>query len=512
MGDPVWYRSLYWRIALGFVALLAAVLVVQGLVFLWISGRMEDLFPNRSPAQFAARIAADVASELTERPGADLDAFLSARYPGTSRGFAVVLSDGRTVVSRRVPPPPNLSRIARSRLFDESDEGRRGRPRGRRPGDDGWREQGFGRGGPGAGSGGPRSLAVEFAYVTVSGAAAGIVAVPVEPPPLAMTLRDLGPTLAIVALVLLGAGTAVAALVIFRPARRRLSELQDAARAIGTGEVGVRAPEGGGDEVALLARSFNEMAGRLEERTTALEQSDRTRRQLLADVSHELSTPLAAIRGYVETLSMTDVSLTDETRQRYLGIVQDEAIRLEHIIGDLLDLARLEGGGGTWRQEMVSVDQLLERVRHRHERVVADKGVTLLIDRDPAVQAVVGDANRLEQALQNLVANAIRHTRAGGNVVVRARPNAAGTVLLVEDDGPGIAPEHLPHVFDRFYKVDGSRSSTGASSGSGLGLSIVRAIVTRHGGTITAENAPHGGAIFRVVLPLAPAPPESQTS
>jgi two-component system, OmpR family, sensor kinase len=348
--------------------------------------------------------------------------------------------------------------------------------------------------------------------VTVSGATAGIVAVPVEPPPLSMTLRDLGPTLAIVALVLLSAGTAVAALVIFRPARRRLSELQDAARAIGTGEVGVRAPEGGGDEVALLARSFNEMAGRLEERTAALERSDRTRRQLLADVSHELSTPLAAIRGYVETLSMSDVPLSDEARQRYLGIVQDEAVRLEHIIGDLLDLGRLEGGGGTWRQEAVSIDQLLERVRHRHERVLSDKGVTLRIDRDPALQAVVGDANRLEQALQNLVANAIRHTPAGGNVVVRASSDAAGTVLLVEDNGPGIAPEHLPRVFDRFYKVDESRSSAGASSGSGLGLSIVRAIVTRHGGTITAENAPQGGAIFRIVLPLAPGPPESPAS
>ena len=154
---------------------------------------------------------------------------------------------------------------------------------------------------------------MEFAFINVNGTVAGIVAVPVEPPPLSMALRDLGPTLAVVALGLLVTGTAIAALAIFRPARRRLSELQDAARAIGAGETGVRAPETGGDEVSLLARSFNEMASQLEQRTQALERSDRTRRQLLADVSHELSTPLAAIRGYVETLSMADVPADAKT-------------------------------------------------------------------------------------------------------------------------------------------------------------------------------------------------------
>ena len=189
---------------------------------------------------------------------------------------------------------------------------------------------------------------------------------------------------------------------------------------MGRARLGVRAPETGGDEVALLARSFNEMASRLEQRTQALERSDRTRRQLLADVSHELSTPLSAIRGYVETLTMAEVPLTENTRRRYLQIVTDETERLEHIVGDLLDLARLEGGGGSWREEDVSIEQLLERVRHRHEPRLREKGVTLLTQRDASAETVVGDPNRLEQALQNLVANAIRHTPSQGTVMVRA--------------------------------------------------------------------------------------------
>jgi signal transduction histidine kinase len=342
---------------------------------------------------------------------------------------------------------------------------------------------------------GPGGVGAEFAQVvSADGLVTGLVAVPVEPPPIGMALRDLGPTLAVVALGLLAVGTAVSALVIFRPARRRLGALQAAAHAIGAGETGVRAPETGGDEVSLLARGFNEMAGRLED-------ANRVRRQLLADVSHELTTPLAAIRGYVETLSMPDVPLNDETRNRYLRIVGDETERLEHIVGDLLDLARLEDGGGTWRVEPVSVQLLLERVRHRHERAVVEKRLTLVTEQDPTVTTVQGDQNRLEQALQNLVANAVRHTPPEGRVVVRAVPAPGGTMLTVEDSGPGIPPEHLPRIFDRFYKADESRTGTDTPSGSGLGLSIVRAIVTRHGGTASASNGTGGGARFSIFLP-----------
>ena len=505
MPEVVWYRSLYWRIASGFVALLATLLVAQGLVFLWMTGRMTDVFPTRSPAQFATSLASDVGAVLIDQPGVDLHAYINSNYNSSYRGYVVVLADGRSFTSDRVPPPPSLARSARFRLHAD-----RGDPM---PSPDGLRS-GRGRGGPGSSGrsvwgmrdGGPdggRSGGVEYARVLDAGTVVGIVAVPRELPPMSVAMRDLGPTLAAVALGLLAAGTAVSALVIFRPTRRRLSQLQDAARAIGAGAVGVRAPDQGGDEVTSLSRAFNDMAVQLEQRTNALDAADRTRRQLLADVSHELMTPLSAIRGYVETLQMADLRLDEGTRTRYLGIVNDESERLEEIIGDLLELARLEGGGGALRNDTVSVAQLLERVRHRHEPILDDKRITLDAVEDPAVGVFRGDQYRLEQALQNLVANAIRHTPDGGRVSVRAAREGNELILSVEDTGVGIPEEHLARVFDRFYKIDESRTGTKLQSGSGLGLSIVQAIVARHGGTVSASSVPGAGARFEIRLPGA---------
>jgi signal transduction histidine kinase len=325
-------------------------------------------------------------------------------------------------------------------------------------------------------------------------------------------LQRLGPTLGLVALVLLVAGTSVGAFVIVGPTRRRLQLLQDAARALGAGQPGARAPETGRDEVTALSHTFNEMASQLESRTLALEQADRTRRQLLADVSHELMTPLSAIRGYVETLSMADLPLDTAARHRYLGIVSEEAVRLENIIGDLLDLARLEGGGGSFKSEDVALAQLLARVEDRHAPAVGERQVTLTTTLEPGLVTVTGDGNRLEQALQNLVANAVRHTPFGGTVSVAAFTRGEHVVLSVEDTGPGIPPEHLPRVFDRFYKVDESRTGTAVPSGSGLGLSIVQTIVARHGGSVFASNVAGAGARFEIVLPGRVSTPAEQES
>ncbi len=246
------------------------------------------------------------------------------------------------------------------------------------------------------------------------------------------------------------------------------------------------------------------MAVDLESRATALAASDRARRQLLADVSHELMTPLSAIRGYVETLGMQEVPLDDSTRHRYLGIVEQETHKLEAIIGDLLDLARLEGGGDRLRAEPVAVEDLFNRVVDRHQPVLRDRRITLDLTIADGTPRIRGDAGRLEQALQNVAANAIRHTPSGGHVSLTAAPLPDTVLISVRDTGPGIPAEHLPRVFDRFYKVDASRAGTAVPSGSGLGLSIVRAIIERHGGTVGATNAPEGGAIFELRLPSSP--------
>jgi len=562
MSNPIWFRSLYWRIALGFVGLLATLLVVQGVVFLWMSGRMTDRFPIRSAAQYAEAIADDVTEQLAVDP-LGLEAQLQDRFGRGVRAFAVATATGQLITGGLATPPPMLARAAVAGLpggdrggrrggrgFDRGDRrfGGRGPGGGRGPesfdsgapppsaaGDDDSAVAGSSPGfsapdatsqpavpapdagpgltrgpGPGAGPGGrlggpPPELLADFVFSPVyqGEVLTAMVAVPAGPPSLTATLRGLGPVLAGVALVLLGLGTAAAALLIFRPAHRRLHALQEAAAALGEGQTGVRAPESGGDEVAALAKAFNEMAGRLEERTHALKSADRVRRQLLADVSHELTTPLAAIRGYVETLQMPGVPPDTTTRERYLGIVGEETERLEHIVGDLLDLARIEGGGVSLKFEDVSIEALFQRVLHRHEQMLSDRGVTLDAEIAPDAAVVRADSHRLEQALQNLVSNAVRHTPAGGRILVQTFGEADTVHIVVQDSGPGIPEEHLPHIFDRFYKADVSRTNVLVGAGSGLGLSIVQAIVHRHGGTITAANAPTGGARFVISLPAS---------
>jgi signal transduction histidine kinase len=174
----------------------------------------------------------------------------------------------------------------------------------------------------------------------------------------------------------------------------------------------------------------------------------------------------------------------------------EETHRLERIVGDLLDLARLESGGTAMRRSPVDVRALFERVSARHERDLESRRIQFVERVDEAASTLAGDPDRLEQAIQNLAANALRHTPDGGMLVLSADRRGDAVRLSVRDSGPGIPPEQLPHIFDRFYKGDASRKS---GSGSGLGLSIVKAIVERHGGTISARN--DNGAVFEILIP-----------
>lgn len=476
MSNPVWYRSLYWRIAFGFIAMLAVLLLAQGLLFLWLTDRFVGS-SSRTPAQLAEQVADVVAGQLARQPDLDLATYLPDRFRQIYQPFAVVLVDGRHASNRPLMLPPTFERGVAERMRRSLGA-----------------QEGVGR------RGGPRNPA-EYAPIIVNGSQAGLVGVPSSPPPVFMALREIGPTLTWLGAGLLGIGATLTALFIFRPAHKRLRSLEQAAVALREGRGDVRADEKGGDEVSALARTFNRMAADLDSRAQALAASDRARRQLLADVSHELMTPLSAIRGYVETLGMPEVPIDEATRRRYLAIVEQETHKLEAITGDLLDLARLEGGGETLRPEAVPVEDLFRRVADRHEATVHERGITLETSIEPGIPAAWGDAARLEQALQNVAANAIRHTPEGGRVSIRAERHGKRVRIRVHDSGPGIPPAHLPHVFDRFYKVDASRAGTAMPSGSGLGLSIVQAIVERHGGTVSAANAPDGGAVFEIVLP-----------
>jgi signal transduction histidine kinase len=499
MPERRWYRSLYWRIALGYITLLALLLLAQTGLAVWLMGRAWG--QARMPAELSDAVARDLSAHLTQNPSFDVEAHLRKEYGRGSQPFVVVLAGDPRTLSNRGPLPPNLGRDARRRLESRFDDRRfdarrfDGEERPDQRTEDAGRAAGSGRTG--------RRAFVIYSEIMVSGNRVGVVAVPGGPPPLFDGLREIAPTLTLVGIALLTAGAALMALLIFGPSHKRLRDLEQAARALGEGRTDVRADDSGGDEMSRLAATFNTMASDLEARAAALADADRARRQLLADVSHELMTPLSAIRGYVETLGMAELKIDDATRGKYLDIAHQETHKLEAIIGELLDLARLEGGGGTLDREPVLVADLFRRVKDRHRPALLERNVTMSTSVAEATPLIFGDPDRLEQALQNVAANALRHSPDGGTVTLRAEPAGDRVRITIADSGPGIAPEHLPHIFDRFYKADAARAGTPIPSGSGLGLSIVRAIVHRHDGEVRAFNAPDGGAVFELLLPSA---------
>jgi signal transduction histidine kinase len=343
---------------------------------------------------------------------------------------------------------------------------------------------------------------IATAPVIIGDRFAGLTLVLVRPPRPSGVPVQVGQLLSLPSTLLLTAAAVVVAMVIFYPARRRLRALEHAAQRLGEGDLSARAPQRGGDEIARVAAAFNRMAGELETRDAALRTADALRRQMMADVSHELKTPLTAMRGYIETLRMPEVALDADRRDRYFETIDRETRRLERIVKDLLDLARYEHGGVTLQRRLFDVERLFENVAGRHEREAHTKGVAIRIHVDAHADQVVADPDRIEQAIENLVGNALRHTPAGGTVTLRATQAEGVATLSVSDTGGGIAPEHLPLVFERFYKVDAARAAD--STGSGLGLSITKAIVERHGGTIRVASQP-GQTTFTVVLPQSAA-------
>jgi signal transduction histidine kinase len=489
-------RSLYWRIGFGFILFLAVTLILQVGLFIWVAGETEGGMPERMGRDFAELVASEFEAALARDPQLDLRAYAQRRVKELHRPAAIMFPDGTSVA----PEGTELPRGMRFPGFRR----RGGGPGG--PGGPGDRGPRFDGGPPPGGPPpegslprmpfGPPRRGPVMAPIQHNDAVVAIVWVP----PLTGLRRvaeSIGTPLAFGGLLLLIAGTAVAALVIFRPAQARLRALEDAARRFGEGDLTARAPAIGGDEVAAVAEAFNRMAGDLAVRQAQLVDADRARRQLLADVSHELMTPLTAIRGYAETLALPQFLPDSKEGQRAVKVIQEEGERIERLVGDLLDLARFEAGGMSLTQENVDADEIFERVAERHAKPAHDKGVEIVIEPHDDIR-MVADPHRLEQAVQNLAANALRHTPPGGAVRLGARREDGSVKITVSDNGLGIPPEHLPHVFDRFYKADQARTLSG---GSGLGLSIVKAIIERHGGTVAVRSRQGVETIFEIVLP-----------
>jgi histidine kinase len=249
--------------------------------------------------------------------------------------------------------------------------------------------------------------------------------------------------------------------------------------------------EGDLDELAQLALSFNQMAARLE-------QTEALRRQLIGDVSHELRTPLTTIKGTIEGLLDGVLPADEETLQQ----LYREADRLDRLVNDLQELSRVEAGAYTLKPQPIQVSTLVEAARLRLDRQFEDKGVTLEIDLHAGLPQVLADEDRTTQVLLNLAGNALQYTPSGGRVEITARRHGEDVRIAVSDTGAGLSPEHLQRVFDRFYRVDRSRSRAGG--GSGIGLPIARHLVEAQGGRIWAESPGLGkGSTFTFTLPAA---------
>ncbi len=286
----------------------------------------------------------------------------------------------------------------------------------------------------------------------------------------------------------IGAGlAALGSLIIARWIAGPVRRVAEASRSLAEGRSPEPVPLGGSAELAVLAQTFNDMAAQLN-------QAREAEKNFLLSVSHELKTPLAAIRGYAEGLE-DGVFTSDEAS----ATIREESRRLERLVRDLLDLARMNRREFVVHHERIDLGQAAREVTRRYEAEARTAGVELEPVADGPAPAIA-DPDRVLQVVSNLVENALRSTPAGGSVRVRAEPG----LLSVEDTGVGLPPEDLPHTFERFYLYD--RSPDGrARIGSGLGLAIVKELTERMGGSVSVDSEVGRGTTFVVRLPTAPA-------
>ena len=231
---------------------------------------------------------------------------------------------------------------------------------------------------------------------------------------------------------------------------------------------------------------------------TETERVEKTRRDFIANVSHELRTPLTSIQGYTETL--LDSAPDNNHSREFLEIIRKSALRMSRLTEDLLTLARVESGEQRFDIQPSAPADLLQEAVQSFREIARAQSVELKVE-DNAVAPVGADPEAVHQVFSNLVDNAMKYAASGGRIVLGARPITAGVEFYVQDFGPGIPSEHLPRLFERFYRVDKARSRE--SGGTGLGLAIAKHIVLAHGGSIRAQSELNHGSTFLFTLPLA---------
>ena len=465
------FGSLQFRLALGFTIALVLALALVSLAAGVVADRQADWFERDRDSAQVARITKFVGEYYANHKRTEYDAGLQRilEQAGPVSGAHIRVYDykGALIADSHA----FLSKLPGYPFMDNEGKGRRG-----------WGREikkfpVF--------QNGEQVAAVTVAPVFAAGS--GLPAASLDPA--ASRISD------VVDRSLFWAGIGAAALgaaAVWLLSRRALAPLKNlgaAARRLGQGDLSQRAATAGPSEIRQLAHNFNQMAA-------GLEAAERHRRNLTADVAHELRTPLSNIQGYLEAIKDGLIQPTPET----IDTIHGQAMHLSRLVEDLRLLAQVDAGALELQRTPTRIDELLqsclEAVRPRADA----KGVALALEADAALPEGEVDATRLAQVAGNLLENAITHTPPGGRVTVSARADGGVIEISVADTGQGIAPEDLPRIFDRFYRADPSRAR--ATGGAGLGLTIARRLTEAHGGSIAAQSAPGRGSRFTLRLPL----------
>ena len=255
-----------------------------------------------------------------------------------------------------------------------------------------------------------------------------------------------------------------------------------------------------GDEIDALTNAFVDMSSQIRRQIDQLRENDRLRRELVANISHDLRTPLSAMQGYLETLLIKGETMTPDDRQRFLGIARKHTVRLGTLIEDLFELAKLDSASVVPQVEQFSLAELIQDTVQEFQIEAERKDIVLSIDIERGPLATRGDIGLIQRVLENLVRNAVKFTPTGGHVTIAIDERPEAIAVAVSDDGPGIAARDLPRIFDRFYRVrDGEEAR---SDSSGIGLAIVKRILDLHDSRITVESEAGSGTRFEFELPL----------
>lgn len=463
-------RSLFWTLSGAFLGVLLLVLVAQVLVVVFVVEPAQRLAQTRRAEFLLERTRGPVEAALRENQPQRVRLILrEASDPGRPERIVLRSPDGQWFGNG------SFGRGA-SRRMEAQWNGQAPAPTRRREGS------------------GPREPDLEFlASVELEN---GAVLAIVEPSRRFRAI-ELFPRQAMIFLPVGFVVAAIAGLFLSRRIQRRLVRLEDLATRVEAGDLLARVERPGDDEIGRVADRLNAMTASLERARNELDASQEQRRRLLADITHDLATPLTSIRGYAETLLDESVRVDDADRARYLRDVLHAAERMDRLLTDLLDLARLESGVSALACEDLDLAELARNATERFRPLFQKEGRTLAWEGDAVEVVVNADGHRLEQVLDNLLGNALRHVPAGGRIGVAVARAGDRACLTVSDDGPGFTDDDLPRVFDRFHRGDRARSTPG----SGLGLAIVREIARAHGGDARADNLDGGGARLTVTIP-----------